>query len=80
MEETSLLLTKAISAGLQASLLSNARNPMLEALLEHYAQFIESQTGVAASDTIAAIKAKAKEKEPELKKMVEETLLKALNT
>ena len=40
------------------------KNPFMKAFLNHYAQFVEQQTGVPASETIAAIMAEtAKESE-----------------
>lgn len=78
MDETHIIITKAIGAGLRASLFADIHNPMFEAFLEHYAQFIESQTGTPAADTIAAIKATAAKNEAAFKEQVESILVDAI--
>ena len=51
---------------------------MNEALLEHYAAFVESQTRIPAATTIASIKAREQELAPDMSKAIADSILRVM--
>ena len=52
-----------------------SKQPIMDALLKHYAAFVETQTGKPAAETIAEIMAEAQKEMAELKQKITAELL-----
>lgn len=63
---------------LQVSNRTYSQRTEMKAFLEHYAAFVESQTGIPKEQTLQEIKEKTKENMPDFRKQIAEILLNSL--